>query len=75
MKFIFFFIASFLLVFSSCNTETKNTEPTYVPVKIEKEPAPKEDGFYCPMKCEGEKVYKDKSKPCPVCDMKLIPTK
>ena len=28
--------------------------------------------YYCPMKCEGEKVY-DQSGNCPVCNMHLVP--
>ena len=27
--------------------------------------------YYCPMKCEGEKVYEEKGT-CPVCKMDLI---
>ena len=30
--------------------------------------------YYCPMKCEGEKVY-DQPGNCPVCHMKLVPVK
>jgi heavy metal translocating P-type ATPase len=30
--------------------------------------------FYCPMKCEGEKVY-DRPGNCPVCNMHLVPVK
>jgi heavy metal translocating P-type ATPase len=32
----------------------------------------KEDNYFCPMKCEGEKVY-DTPGVCPVCNMYLIP--
>ncbi len=32
----------------------------------------KTTSYYCPMKCEGEKVY-DEPGNCPVCHMKLIP--
>ncbi|SFF08455.1 copper-transporting P-type ATPase [Thermophagus xiamenensis] len=32
----------------------------------------KHDKFYCPMKCEGNKVY-DKAGNCPVCNMHLVP--
>ena len=28
--------------------------------------------YYCPMKCEGEKVY-DQPGDCPVCNMHLVP--
>ena len=30
--------------------------------------------YYCPMKCEGDKVY-DQPGNCPVCHMKLVPVK
>ncbi|MBU2465239.1 MAG: hypothetical protein KJ615_02765, partial [Bacteroidetes bacterium] len=30
-----------------------------------------QDKYYCPMKCEGDKVY-DRPGSCPVCNMKLI---
>lgn len=33
---------------------------------------PGKAGYYCPMRCEGDKVY-DKPGRCPVCNMKLIP--
>jgi len=29
-------------------------------------------GYYCPMRCEGDKVYAEPGR-CPVCNMKLIP--
>ena len=28
--------------------------------------------YYCPMKCEGDKVY-DKPGNCPICNMHLVP--
>jgi hypothetical protein len=28
--------------------------------------------YFCPMKCEGEKVY-DQPVDCPVCNMHLVP--
>jgi hypothetical protein len=59
----------------SCQNEAKVEEPKYIPVNLPKEEEPKEVGFYCPMKCEGEKVYQDKKNKCPVCDMALIHTK
>lgn len=31
-----------------------------------------ETEYYCPMKCEGEKTYTDKDKPCPTCGMDLV---
>jgi P-type Cu+ transporter len=30
--------------------------------------------YFCPMKCEGEKVYNEPGN-CPVCHMKLVPVK
>ena len=30
------------------------------------------DGYQCPMKCEGDKVYEEPGN-CPVCNMKLVP--
>ncbi len=30
--------------------------------------------YFCPMKCEGDKVY-DQPGNCPVCHMKLVPVK
>jgi Cu2+-exporting ATPase len=32
----------------------------------------KEAGYFCPMKCEGEKIYYTPGN-CPVCNMKLVP--
>ena len=32
----------------------------------------KDKGYYCPMKCEGEKVYDEPGR-CPVCNMYLVP--
>ena len=29
--------------------------------------------YYCPMECEGEKVYFQQGKRCPVCNMFLVP--
>ena len=29
--------------------------------------------YYCPMECEGEKVYFQQGKRCPVCNMYLVP--
>jgi len=43
-------------------------------IKVEKEEFPKGNGtgtFYCPMHCEGDKIY-EKSGVCPVCGMDLI---
>ncbi len=31
-----------------------------------------EAGYYCPMKCEGDKIYNAPGK-CPVCNMHLLP--
>ncbi|WP_179354335.1 heavy metal translocating P-type ATPase [Winogradskyella vidalii] len=42
--------------------------------KVEKEKQPKGKGtgtFYCPMHCEGDKIY-DKPGDCPVCGMDLV---
>jgi hypothetical protein len=38
-----------------------------------KNEAPKEGKYYCPMKCEGRKIY-DQPGNCPMCNMKLNPT-
>lgn len=32
----------------------------------------KKEGYQCPMKCEGDKVYQEPGN-CPVCNMKLVP--
>ena len=32
----------------------------------------KDEKYYCPMKCEGDKVY-DQPGVCPVCNMYLVP--
>ena len=40
-------------------------------IKQEPEKPGKEAQYYCPMKCEGEKVYDEPGR-CPVCHMKLI---
>lgn len=68
-----FIITTFFI--AGCSSNQANQEPTYIPVNLPKESAPKESGYYCPMKCEGEKVYQSKRQPCPVCKMKLIHTK
>ena len=72
MKYTVFLLFVFL---GSCSSDTKVEEPKYVPVNLPKEAQPIMEGYYCPMKCEGEKVYPDKRKPCPVCEMKLVHTK
>lgn len=73
---LFLFIISSCLLFTSCSSNSSSTkEPAYIPVNLPKEQAPKVIGYYCPMKCEGEKVYENDSKPCPVCEMKLVHTK
>jgi hypothetical protein len=72
MKNTILILAIFLGAFS---TNTKHEEPTYVPVNLPKESQPAIAGYYCPMKCEGEKVYDNDQKPCPVCNMKMVHTK
>ncbi len=72
MKYTFFILAIFL---GACTSNTKVEEPTYVPVNLPKESQPAKAGYYCPMKCEGVKVYDDDQNPCPVCKMKLVHTK
>ncbi|MDX2359464.1 MAG: heavy metal-binding domain-containing protein [Crocinitomicaceae bacterium] len=47
--------------FSSCSeAEEATTEQTA------------EEVYYCPMKCEGEKMYADADTKCPVCKMDLV---
>lgn len=72
MKNTILILAIFL---GACSTNTKHEEPTYVPVNLPKESQPAIAGYYCPMKCEGEKVYDNDQKPCPVCNMKMVHTK
>lgn len=76
MKLISFsLIVVCMILLGSCSSSSSTKEPEYVPVNLPKEQEPKVAGYYCPMKCEGEKVYENDGKPCPVCDMKLIHTK
>lgn len=49
-------------------------EPRYIPVRLPAQDKPKGEGYYCPMKCEGNKVYQSNRYPCPVCKMKLVHT-
>ncbi len=71
----YFMILFFCVALYACGEQVKKDEPTYVPVNLPKEEQPKTAGFYCPMKCEGEKVYETDRNPCPVCEMKLVHTK
>lgn len=64
-----------VFIFSSCQSGTKEESPEYVPVNLPKEEAPAQAGYYCPMKCEGNKVYDSDRYPCPECEMKLVHTK
>lgn len=43
-----------------------------VKIKLREMEKTKHSNFYCPMKCEGEKVY-DQPGECPVCNMHLVP--
>lgn len=61
-----------LCFFMACAPQPE--EPTYVPVRLPAQEKPKGDGYYCPMKCEGNKLYKSNRYPCPVCKMKLVHT-
>ncbi len=72
MKYAVLFV---VVLLSACSSNSKTEEPTYVPVSLPKESQPAKAGYYCPMKCEGEKVYENDRYPCPVCDMKLVHTK
>ncbi len=48
----------------------KYTEPVEVPPKDRVSPS---SVYYCPMECEGEKVYFVQGKRCPVCNMYCVP--
>jgi Cu2+-exporting ATPase len=50
----------------SCCSANKNQEKPIVIL-----PATAQGKYYCPMHCEGEKVY-DKPRDCPVCGMDLV---
>ena len=65
----------FIVLLTACNGKAKEEEPEYIPVVLPQPEQPKSTGYYCPMKCEGEKVYDSKRYPCPVCKMKLVHTK
>ena len=46
---------------------------TEAPVREERsQPLGKVEGYYCPMQCEGDKIYEAKGD-CPVCGMDLVP--
>ena len=51
-------------------THTHNHHDTIIPSKPVK--ASKNNKYYCPMHCEGEKLY-DEPGNCPVCGMHLVP--
>jgi hypothetical protein len=51
-----------MVSFTSCSNDSGN-EPT-AEGQVEKE-------YYCPMKCEGEKMYAEEGS-CPVCEMNLV---
>ncbi len=57
----------------SVNQKT-DKEPEYTPVNLPKEEKAKQIGFACPMKCEGDRVYTDSTRKCPVCEMDLEST-
>ncbi len=46
------------------------TEPAEVPPKDRVSPS---SVYYCPMECEGDKVYFQQGKRCPDCNMYLVP--
>lgn len=50
------------LSLSSCSSESNHE--TTAEIHVEKE-------YYCPMKCEGEKMYAEEGS-CPVCNMDLV---
>jgi len=54
----------------------KSEEPLQDTVKenrhLSHEHSHSENGYQCPMKCEGDKIYEAPGN-CPVCKMKLIP--
>ena len=45
-------------------------KPTHLPASERISPS---SVYYCPMECEGEKVYFTPGKRCPVCNMFLVP--
>ncbi|MFH1320475.1 MAG: heavy metal-binding domain-containing protein [Bacteroidota bacterium] len=53
-------------MFTSCGSSNgdKETDP-------EQEQVEKETAYICPMKCEGDKTYKEAGA-CPVCGMDLV---
>lgn len=54
--------------------EDKEAEKRHIQKKEERiAQMPKGGTFYCPMMCEGDKVY-DKMGDCPVCGMDLVPS-
>ncbi len=62
MKFIYILVCS-IVALTSCTYNVKN--------KKEESPiSQNKSGYYCPMKCEGEKTYAVAGK-CPACDMDL----
>jgi len=69
VKYILFVL---LIASASCTMNVKEKQPEYTPVNLPKEEAPKASGYACPMKCEGDKVYTDSTRQCPVCEMDLV---
>jgi hypothetical protein len=53
-------------------TEDPLKESTKESVRLSHEHTNQKHGYQCPMKCEGDKVYKVPGN-CPVCNMKLVP--
>ena len=52
-------------------TEIMETQSHYRNIELH-QTAHSHPAYYCPMKCEGDKVYKLPGN-CPVCNMKLVP--
>ncbi|MGA9211394.1 heavy metal-binding domain-containing protein, partial [Kaistella sp.] len=46
-----------------CNNHNENPNQKISPSSV----------YYCPMECEGEKVYFEPGKRCSVCNMFLVP--
>ncbi|WP_144281670.1 heavy metal translocating P-type ATPase [Chryseobacterium echinoideorum] len=50
--------------------DSKNPDHTFVKPQERISPS---SVYYCPMECEGDKVYFQQGKRCPVCNMYLVP--
>ena len=58
-----------MLTLSSCSEEQKSSSSTEATEATEETVETKE--YYCPMKCEGDKMYADEGQ-CPECGMDLV---